>query len=144
MSLLTGLIGWILFSAVVGVGANTRGRPGFNWFLLSLVISPLLAGLFLIASPRIVKQKDPFADIATLAMIEATPEGSRSRQLLAEHEAKHAAKIEAQSRDETIRAAYARARVDAERRAYRPWLDYALCAAGTTFIVLIIVTMVSH
>jgi hypothetical protein len=34
MSLLTGLIGWILFSAVVGVGANTRGRPGFNWFLL--------------------------------------------------------------------------------------------------------------
>ena len=86
------LIGWIAFSAVVSVGANTRGRSGGGWFLLSLVISPLLAGLFLLASPRIVKQKDPFADIATLAMIEATPEGSRSRQLLAEHEASLAAR----------------------------------------------------
>jgi hypothetical protein len=77
------LIGWILFSAVVGVGAKTSGRGGGNWFLLSLLISPLLAGLFLLASPR----KNTFTDIATLAMIEATPEGSRSRQLLAEHEA---------------------------------------------------------
>jgi len=78
------LIGWILFSAVVGVSAKTRGRGGGNWFLLSLLISPLLAGLFLLASPR----KNTFTDITTLALIEATPEGSRSRQLLAEHDAK--------------------------------------------------------
>jgi hypothetical protein len=94
---MTFLVGWILCSAVVAVGANTRGRSNFGWFLLSLVISPLLAGLFLLALPRIVKQKDPFSDIATLAMIEATPEGSRSRQLLAEHEAKRAAEIKAKS-----------------------------------------------
>jgi hypothetical protein len=92
MSLLTGLIGWILFSAVVGVGANTRGRNGFGWFALALVTSPLIAGLFLLALPR-KDQKDPFADIATLAVIEATPDGSRSRQLLAEHEAKRAAEM---------------------------------------------------
>ena len=36
--------------------------------LPSFVISPLLAGAFLLASPRIVKQKDPFSDIATLAI----------------------------------------------------------------------------
>jgi len=93
---MTILIGWILFSAVVGVGANTRGRSGFSWFLLSLVISPLLAGLFLLASKRRdQKEKDPFADVATLATIEATPEGSRSRRLLAEHDAKRAAKVKA-------------------------------------------------
>jgi hypothetical protein len=84
------IICWILFSAVVGRFANTRGRDGVGWFLLSLLISPLLAGLFLLASKNL---KDPFADVATLAMIEATPEGSRSRQLLAEHDAKHEAML---------------------------------------------------
>ena len=90
------IAGWIAFAAVVGVGARTRGREGFGWFLLAIVISPLLAGAFLLASPRKdQKEKDPFTDIATLAAIEATPEGSRSRQLLADHETKRAAKVKA-------------------------------------------------
>lgn len=77
---------WIGFAIVVGVAASNRGRNGAGWGLLAILISPLLAGLLLFVLPR----RDAFADIATLAMIEATPEGSRSRQLLAEHEAKTA------------------------------------------------------
>jgi hypothetical protein len=38
---------WFGFAIVVGVFANQRrNRSGFGWFLLSLLISPLLAGLF--------------------------------------------------------------------------------------------------
>jgi hypothetical protein len=41
---------WLIFSAVVATLASTRGRSSIGWFLLSLVISPLIAGLFLWAS----------------------------------------------------------------------------------------------
>jgi steroid 5-alpha reductase family enzyme len=43
---------WIGFAVVVGVGANTRGRNGPGWGVLALAISPLLAGLLLLALPR--------------------------------------------------------------------------------------------
>jgi hypothetical protein len=47
---------WVLLyfglAIVVGVAANTRGRSGFGWFLLALVISPLIAGLLVMALPR--------------------------------------------------------------------------------------------
>src|SRR5262249_23584073 len=33
--------------------ANTRGRSGFGWFLLAAIISPLLAGLLLLALRRL-------------------------------------------------------------------------------------------
>jgi hypothetical protein len=50
-------MGWVLFyfglAAVVGVAANTRERSGFGWFLLALVISPLIAGLLVMALPRL-------------------------------------------------------------------------------------------
>jgi hypothetical protein len=43
---------WIGFAVVVGVAANTRGRSFGGWFFFALAISPLLAGLLLLASPR--------------------------------------------------------------------------------------------
>ena len=46
------IFGWFLFSIVVGVAANTRGRFGFGWFILSVLISPLFAGLLVLALPR--------------------------------------------------------------------------------------------
>ena len=42
---------WTAFSAAVGLGAITRGRDGPLWFLLAWVISPLLAGIILMARP---------------------------------------------------------------------------------------------
>jgi hypothetical protein len=41
----------IALSIVVGVAANTRGRSGGGWFLLSMLISPLIAGLLVLALP---------------------------------------------------------------------------------------------
>jgi hypothetical protein len=38
---------WIGFSAAVATAANTRGRSPTGWFVLSLIISPLLAVCFL-------------------------------------------------------------------------------------------------
>ncbi len=55
-----GIFLWIMLAVVVGVAANTRGRSGLGWFLLSLLISPLIAGLLVLASPR-VRQEDETA-----------------------------------------------------------------------------------
>jgi hypothetical protein len=43
---------WIGLAVVVGVAANSRGRSGFGWFVLAVVISPLLAGLLVLALGR--------------------------------------------------------------------------------------------
>ena len=44
---------WFFLCVIVGVAANTRGRSGVGWFLLSfLLLSPLLGGLLLLALPR--------------------------------------------------------------------------------------------
>ena len=38
---------WFVFAIAVGIWASNRGRSGFGWFLLAVVISPLLAGILL-------------------------------------------------------------------------------------------------
>jgi len=52
---------WLLFSVAVGILAGNRGRSGVGWFLLSMVISPLLGGLFCLVS----------SDLSKLAVITA-------------------------------------------------------------------------
>lgn len=52
---------WIVFAVIVGVGANTRGRDPVGWVLLAIVISPVLAGLLLLALPR---RAGPIAAVA--------------------------------------------------------------------------------
>jgi hypothetical protein len=37
------LIGWVVGAAIVGAAAHARRRSGVGWFLLALLISPLLA-----------------------------------------------------------------------------------------------------
>lgn len=39
---------YVIFAAIVGVIAGSWGRSGFIWFLLSIVISPLLGIIILI------------------------------------------------------------------------------------------------
>ncbi|AHB47181.1 hypothetical protein W911_00235 [Hyphomicrobium nitrativorans NL23] len=55
------IIGWVLLSIAVGVGARNRfNRSGADWCVLSLVVSPLIAGAFLLAAgPKIAKAKRP-------------------------------------------------------------------------------------
>lgn len=42
---------WIVFAVVIGIGASARGRSGFGWFLLALVLSPLIAFVLLVLLP---------------------------------------------------------------------------------------------
>lgn len=53
-------IGWIILSFIVGAIARGRGRSFFGYFLLSLLISPLITLIIVsIASPqlKVVEQK---------------------------------------------------------------------------------------
>lgn len=52
---------WLMFSVVVGVIASSRGRTGFGWFLLSMIISPLLGILLVALLPRVTVPGDPDA-----------------------------------------------------------------------------------
>jgi hypothetical protein len=47
------IIGWLLLSAVVSAAASSRGRNGIVWFLIAIVISPLIAVLFVLALPNL-------------------------------------------------------------------------------------------
>lgn len=42
---------WFVFSIIVAVAANARGRNAFGWFILACVISPLLAVVILLVLP---------------------------------------------------------------------------------------------
>lgn len=44
------VLGWIVLSIAVGAVAARKDRSGFGWFLLAIVISPLIAIVFLIAA----------------------------------------------------------------------------------------------
>lgn len=50
---MTFAIFWILFAVAVGIFASNRGRSGFGWFLLSVLISPLLGLLFCAVSKNL-------------------------------------------------------------------------------------------
>ena len=39
-------------AVIVGIAAHRKGRNGLGWFLLAVVISPLIAGVLVLALPR--------------------------------------------------------------------------------------------
>jgi hypothetical protein len=43
---------YIALCIIVGVAANTRGRDAAGWAFLSLILSPLIAGLLVLALPN--------------------------------------------------------------------------------------------
>lgn len=49
---------WVMFAVVVGVFAANKGRSGVGWFLLSLVISPLLGFLFVAVLSNLKAEAD--------------------------------------------------------------------------------------
>lgn len=40
---------WLFFAVVVGTYAERRGRSGMKWFFLSLLFSPVLMGILVLA-----------------------------------------------------------------------------------------------
>jgi hypothetical protein len=47
------VLGWVLFSIVAGMIAGSKGRSGFGYFFLSLILSPLIGLLLAIALPAL-------------------------------------------------------------------------------------------
>ena len=47
---------WVLFCIVVGVIATSKGRSGFGYFFLSMLISPVLGLILVACMPRLPKQ----------------------------------------------------------------------------------------
>lgn len=43
---------WVIFSFVIGVAADGRGRSGIGWFVLSLIISPVLTLILIALLPK--------------------------------------------------------------------------------------------
>lgn len=39
---------WFLLCVCVAYGAENRNRSGLGWFVLSLIFSPIITGMFLI------------------------------------------------------------------------------------------------
>lgn len=54
-------IAWVFFALCVGFFATNRGRGSGNWFVISLVFSPLL-GLIILALLPNLENKAPVAD----------------------------------------------------------------------------------
>ena len=44
---------WVVLSVVAGIVAAAKGRSGFGYFALSLVLSPLVGLLLAVALPRV-------------------------------------------------------------------------------------------
>jgi hypothetical protein len=51
MEIIFALVMWVVLSVLVGKYANSKGKDGASWTLLSLVISPLIAFVIAAASP---------------------------------------------------------------------------------------------
>jgi hypothetical protein len=51
------LVFWCGFAAAVGILAGNKGRNGFGWFVLALIISPLLAGILALAVSDLASEK---------------------------------------------------------------------------------------
>jgi len=49
---------WPLLALAVGIWASNKGRSGFGWFLLAILISPLLAAIFLAVSADLSRQAE--------------------------------------------------------------------------------------
>ena len=61
MDLLTIIAGWFIFSVVAAVIANARGRSSTGYFLISIVLSPLVGIILAAAMPNLNVPKDPNA-----------------------------------------------------------------------------------
>jgi hypothetical protein len=62
------VIGWVIFSIVAGVIASGRGRSGFGYFLLSLLLSPLIGILLAVALPskrEVAPVRDAAGEVVT-------------------------------------------------------------------------------
>jgi hypothetical protein len=51
--ILGGILFAMMFCVVIAIIANSRGRSGFGWFFLSLIITPILSLILVLCLPKI-------------------------------------------------------------------------------------------
>ncbi|MGY3443473.1 hypothetical protein [Bradyrhizobium sp. USDA 4473] len=51
--------GWVIFAIIVAIAANSTGRNGLGWFVLAVIISPLLAFVLLVGMPTRTSDSGP-------------------------------------------------------------------------------------
>jgi hypothetical protein len=94
---------WLVLAIIVGIAANTRGRNGVAWFLLAVVISPLLGGLLVLALPRLVAPVTTDATNQNASnqqmMFDALPEDAKQRVRDAQAERQRLALLESERRE---------------------------------------------
>ena len=71
MEFIVGFVVWLLFCALVGKWAASKGRSAGFWFFASFLLSPLIGGLIVALSPKIGAAALP-RDAAGEAMTDAT------------------------------------------------------------------------
>jgi fumarate reductase subunit C len=74
--------GWLAFTVIVAVAANTRGRNALWWGILALLFSPLLIGLLLLALPNRRMETLMFGEVAPSGPI-LTQEQIERRRMIA-------------------------------------------------------------
>ena len=52
------VLGWLIFSFLIGYLAANRGRNSAGWLVLALLISPLIAGIILIVIPDLTAEEE--------------------------------------------------------------------------------------
>ena len=59
---------WFFLCVAIGVGAEKRGRNGVGWFVFAFFLSPLIAGVFLLAvGPKVeIVPVQPTVDWSTI------------------------------------------------------------------------------
>ncbi len=62
---MTVFIFWFLFAVATGIYANGRGRSGIGWFVLSMLITPILGLLFCAVSKNLAAPISQPADGAS-------------------------------------------------------------------------------
>jgi len=53
------LIGWVALCFAVAAWAHSKGRFAFGWFIISLMLSPLIGGVIVAALPKVGKAALP-------------------------------------------------------------------------------------
>ena len=72
--MLTALVFWFIFALAVGFIADARGRSGFGWFFLAILISPLIACVLILALPT-PRSKSALSGVGVYAHFVLNPFG---------------------------------------------------------------------
>lgn len=55
-------IGWFVFSIVVAIIADSRGRSGMGYFFISMLLTPVIGGILALALPNLSSSPPVTAD----------------------------------------------------------------------------------